>query len=63
MNFYIYYSFDLAKELAAIARRHGFDVLCEQYTNAENNLKWENAGVFFTNKIIDSDLTERPSTG
>ncbi|CAF3724820.1 unnamed protein product [Rotaria sordida] len=44
-------------ELKTIAHRHNFQTLYEQLTNSNNNSKWTNAGVFFTNKTIDSNLT------
>jgi len=55
--------FNSASELATIARRHGFEPLYEQYANTDSNSKWANAGVFFTNKTIDSDLTGIHNTG
>ncbi|CAF4210503.1 unnamed protein product [Rotaria sp. Silwood2] len=44
-------------ELKTIAHRHGFETLYEQLTTSSNTSKWTNAGVFFTNKTIDSDVT------
>ncbi len=59
----IHYFFNIASELATIARRHDFEPLYEQCTNSENNSKWTNAGVFFANKTIDSDSNGIHNTG
>jgi hypothetical protein len=54
-----HFSFNSASELEIIARRHGFDELI----TSNQNSNWSNAGVFFTNKTIDSNRTEVQHTG
>ncbi|CAF1145472.1 unnamed protein product [Adineta ricciae] len=47
-----------AAELEIVARRHGF----EQLITSQNHSKWSNAGVYFTNEPIDSNLSEHHLT-
>ncbi|CAF4576946.1 unnamed protein product, partial [Rotaria magnacalcarata] len=50
-------SMNLGNELKTIAHRYGFQAFEEQLTTSDNNSKWTNPGVVFTNKTIGSDLT------
>jgi hypothetical protein len=60
-----------ASDLEIIARRHGFEPLYStnekqsqtKRSISNKNSQWMNAGVLFTDKTIDPDLTEIHHTG
>jgi len=63
--------FNSASDLETIARRHGFEPLYSTnekkpqttFSNSNHNSQWMNAGVLFTDKTIESDLTGIHKTG
>ena len=54
---YISFLLNSVREIETIARRHGFEPLYNQRVMSGDQSKWMNAGVVFSNKPIDSNLT------
>jgi hypothetical protein len=72
MMFSFFLGLTSAKDLEIIARRHDFETLYSTTDKNESktkpsisntNFQWMNAGVLFTDKTIESDLTGIYQTG